>query len=477
MSFWLNVLLIVVFQIIGGVFACTEMALVSLRDSQVEQMEQEDPRGKKVAAVVHNPNRFLSAVQIGTTFAGFLGASFGASSLMPYVMPITRRMGMSEGSSQVVLTIVLTLIISYFSIVISEMVPKRIAMQKTEQIARSVVPTVDVFATICTPLIWLISALTNLLVRLLGFDPHATEQEVSDDELQVLVSTNTKLDREERAILEDVFDASETAVAEVMRPRLDVKDLEGDQTIEEAAAYVRNLPYSRYPVIGEDFDDVLGFVHVRDLLDVRDKSARIVADVTRKIIRVPGTAKLLPTLNRMRKESAHIAIVIDEYGGTDGIVTLEDLMEELIGEIHDEYDTPEMDTPKVTAVDGNKSIFVNGVASVDGGMTIEDFADATGIELEDGPYETVAGYFLAHTGKMASEGDTFHSDDNYDMTVTKVDGRRIQTIEIRTNGARGKSNDGNDNDGGNSNDTDNGGGDASGNSKSSESDAADAAHN
>lgn len=443
MSFWLNVLLIVVFQVIGAVFACTEMALVSLRDSQVEQMEQEDARGKKVAAIVRNPNRFLSAVQIGTTFTGFLGASFGASSLMPFLMPYTRKIGMSDGSAQVVLTIVLTFIISYFSIVISEMVPKRIAMQKTEQIARSVVPTVDAFATICMPLIWLISALTNLLVRALGFDPHATEQEVSDDELQVLVSTNTKLDREERAILEDVFDASETAVAEVMRPRVDVEDLEGTQTIEEAAAYVRNLPYSRYPVIGEDFDDVLGFVHVRDLLDVRDKSARIVADVTRKIMRVPGTAKLLPTLNRMRKESAHIAIVIDEYGGTDGIVTLEDLMEELIGEIHDEYDMPDMDAPKVTAVDGEKSLFVNGVASVDGGMTIEDFADATGIELEDGPYETVAGYFLAHTGTMASEGDTFHSDDNYDMIVTKVDGRRIQTIEIRTGTARNASADAN----------------------------------
>lgn len=324
-------------------------------------------------------------------------------------------------------TIVLTLIISYCSIVISELVPKRIAMQRNEQIARAVVPAIHVFAKVCKPIIWLIGKNTNIIVRLLGFDPNETDSEVSDEELRVLVNTNTNLSKDERTILDDVFDASETIVAEVMRPRADVVFLDGDMPIEEAAAYVREMPYSRYPVTGKDFDDVLGFVHVRDLLDIRDPEAKTVADVTREGISLPGTSKLLPSLELLRKRGIHLAVVIDEYGGTDGIVTLEDMTEELVGDIRDEYDLPEEKGGERT----ERTTFVNGVATIEGGMTIEDFADLTGIELEDGPYETVAGYFLAHTGKMGEIGDVLPSDDGYDMTVTQVDGRRIETLEIR----------------------------------------------
>lgn len=424
MSLWLNILLILIFMLIGSVFSGTELALVSLRSSQIEQMEQEDVRGARVAKVAHDPNRFLSAVQIGITLTGFLSASFGASSIAPFVIPLLESWGVPTNLAGVLTTIILTIVISYVSIVISELVPKRIALQQTEKIARAVVPAIDTFATICTPFIWLLGKSTNGLVRLLGFDPNETESEVSDDELRVLVSTNTRIGQEERVILDDVFDASETTVAEVMRPRADVTFLEGSQTIADAATEVHNKPYSRYPVIGEDFDDVLGFVHVRDLLDVRDNNAKTVADVTREGISLPGTSRLLPSLSLLRKRGIHLAIVIDEYGGTDGIVTLEDMTEELIGDIRDEYDLPGMDT-------ASGSAFVGGVATVDGGMTIEDFADVTGIELEDGPYETVAGYFLAHTGAMAQVGDILHQDAGYDMVVTEVDGRRIQTIEIR----------------------------------------------
>ena len=289
------------------------------------------------------------------------------------------------------------------------------------------VPAIHVFAKVCKPIIWLIGKNTNIIVRLLGFDPNETDSEVSDEELRVLVNTNTNLSKDERTILDDVFDASETIVAEVMRPRADVVFLDGDMPIEEAAAYVREMPYSRYPVTGKDFDDVLGFVHVRDLLDIRDPEAKTVADVTREGISLPGTSKLLPSLELLRKRGIHLAVVIDEYGGTDGIVTLEDMTEELVGDIRDEYDLPEEKGGERT----ERTTFVNGVATIEGGMTIEDFADLTGIELEDGPYETVAGYFLAHTGKMGEIGDVLPSDDGYDMTVTQVDGRRIETLEIR----------------------------------------------
>lgn len=427
MSLGLNILLIFVFLLLGSVFAGTELALVSLRGSQIDQMEQEDARGKRVAQIARDPNTFLSTVQIGVTLSGFLSASFGESSISPYIVPIVESWGVPTSVAAPLTTIVLTLIISYCSIVISELVPKRIAMQRNEQIARAVVPAIHVFAKVCKPIIWLIGKNTNIIVRLLGFDPNETDSEVSDEELRVLVNTNTNLSKDERTILDDVFDASETIVAEVMRPRADVVFLDGDMPIEKAAAYVREMPYSRYPVTGKDFDDVLGFVHVRDLLDIRDPKARTVADVTREGISLPGTSKLLPSLELLRKRGIHLAVVIDEYGGTDGIVTLEDMTEELVGDIRDEYDLPEEKGGERT----ERAAFVNGVATIEGGMTIEDFADLTGIELEDGPYETVAGYFLAHTGKMGEIGDVLPSDDGYDMTVTQVDGRRIETLEIR----------------------------------------------
>lgn len=427
MSLGLNILLIFVFLLLGSVFAGTELALVSLRGSQIDQMEQEDARGKRVAQIARDPNTFLSTVQIGVTLSGFLSASFGESSISPYIVPIVESWGVPTSVAAPLTTIVLTLIISYCSIVISELVPKRIAMQRNEQIARAVVPAIHVFAKVCKPIIWLIGKNTNIIVRLLGFDPNETDSEVSDEELRVLVNTNTNLSKDERTILDDVFDASETIVAEVMRPRADVVFLDGDMPIEKAAAYVREMPYSRYPVTGKDFDDVLGFVHVRDLLDIRDPKARTVADVTREGISLPGTSKLLPSLELLRKRGIHLAVVIDEYGGTDGIVTLEDMTEELVGDIRDEYDLPEEKGGERT----ERAAFVNGVATIEGGMTIEDFADLTGIELEDGPYETVAGYFLAHTGKMGEIGDVLLSDDGYDMTVTQVDGRRIETLEIR----------------------------------------------
>ena len=369
MSLGLNILLIFVFLLLGSVFAGTELALVSLRGSQIDQMEQEDARGKRVAKIARDPNTFLSTVQIGVTLSGFLSASFGESSISPFIVPVVEGWGVPSNVAAPLTTIVLTLVISYCSIVISEMVPKRIAMQRNEQIARAVVPAISAFAKVCRPIIWLIGKNTNGIVRLLGFDPNETESEVSDEELRVLVSSNTNLTKDERTILDDVFDASETIVAEVMRPRADVVFLDGDTPLADAAAQVRELPYSRYPVIGKSFDDVLGFVHVRDLLDVRDPNAKTVADVTREGISLPGTSKLLPSLSLLRKRGIHLAVVIDEYGGTDGIVTLEDMTEELVGDIRDEYDLPE-DTPKDKLP---TDVFVDGVATIDGGMTIEDF--------------------------------------------------------------------------------------------------------
>ncbi|MCW2854205.1 MAG: HlyC/CorC family transporter [Nocardioides sp.] len=413
---FLNFGLVVLFVLVGGVFAATEIALISLRESQLSAMERQGGRGIRVAAVARNPNRFLAAVQIGVTVAGFFSAAYGGSTLAPDLAPYLEDVGLGEEAAQTTALVVLTLLIAYLSLVLGELVPKRLALQKSAGISLAVAPVLDRFATLMRPVIWLLSLSTNALVRLLGGDPHATNEQLSEEELRDLVSTHEDLDEQERRILSDVFAATETTIKEVMRPRGDVSFVDGALPLPEAALRVRAQPYSRYPVTGEGFDDIVGFLHVRDLLGVEPGDPRTVTDLARPILMLPGSKLVLPTAATMRQERVHLAVVVDEYGGTDGIVTLEDIVEELVGEIRDEYDTHE----PVGSTD---------VADVDGGTSLEDFTDATGVNLPDGGYETVAGYVIAVLGHIPAPGERVPAP-GATLEVTEVVRNRITKLVL-----------------------------------------------
>ena len=413
----LNVLLVIAFVLVGGVFAATELALVSLREGQIDKMEKEGGRAARTARLARDPNRFLAAVQIGVTVAGFLSAAYGASTLAPDFAPLLVDLGLSQTSAATTALIVLTLVIAYLSLVLGELVPKRLAMQHTERLSRAVGPPLDVFAKLMRPVVWLLSKSTNGVVRLLGGDPNASGDEMSEEELRGIVTGHEGLAADERRILGDVLDAGARSLAEVMRPRTEVAFMSADLSVAAALDVVADAPYSRYPVIGENFDDVLGFLHVRDLL--RADRDVLVRDLTRDILLLPSTNRLLPSMSQMRREGVHIAVVVDEYGGTDGIVTLEDLVEELVGDIRDEYDT---DEPAYVRAD-------DGVVRLDAGVTIEEFAEETGVALEDGPYETAAGFVVDRLGRLAEEGDEIEVD-GAKLRVAEVDNRRIRTLEV-----------------------------------------------
>ncbi|WP_050760962.1 hemolysin family protein [Aeromicrobium marinum] len=390
-----NLALVVMFVLVGGVFAATELALVSLRESQLSRMESQSARGVRVAAVARNPNRFLAAVQIGVTVAGFLSAAYGGSTLAPDFAPYLVDAGLPEGAADTTALVLLTLFIAYLSLVFGELVPKRFALQRSAQLSLLVAPPLDRFATAMRPVIWLLSISTNAVVRLLGGDPHAVSEDISEEELRDLVSGHESLGEDERRFVNDVFLASQRTVKEVMRPRGDVVYLKADRRLSDSIEFVRQQPYSRYPVADGGPDQIEGFVHVRDLYDLGDDDRRRVRDVMRPIVMLPSTNQIFPAITTMRSEGTHMALVVDEYGGTDGIVTLEDLVEELIGEIRDEHD----------AEDVVRTIAVDGSMDVEGGLNIEDFAAETGVELEDGPYETVAGFIVARLGHLPGVGD------------------------------------------------------------------------
>jgi putative hemolysin len=263
----LNIALVVVFVLVGGVFAATEMALVTLRESQINAIAARGKRGQKVAGLARNPNTFLSAVQIGVTVAGFASAAYGATSIAPSVAPLIESWGADPGLALTIATLILTLLIAYLSLVLGELVPKRLAIQRNAQFAYVVAPVLDGFAKVMRPVIWLLSVSTNALVRLLGGDPHKTGEEMTDEEVRDIVASHEGLPEDERRILEDVLSLRERQLSEVMRPRPDVTSLDDSATIGEAISAVHELPFSRYPVADTSIDDIVGFVHVRDLFE------------------------------------------------------------------------------------------------------------------------------------------------------------------------------------------------------------------
>jgi putative hemolysin len=418
---FVNLLLVLLFVLVGGVFAGTEMALVSLRESQVRQIEKTGKRGARTAALARNPNRFLSTVQIGVALSGFFSAAYGASTIAPDVESFLEGVGLGSAAEPVSF-IGMTWLVAYLSLVLGELVPKRLAMQRAVGFRKVLAPPLIILSEIMRPVIWLLSVSTDAVVKLFGGDPHAKREGISSEELWDMVAENDLLEESSRRILADVFGAGDRTLQEVMRPRTEVTFIDGTTSIADARSMVQDGPYSRFPVIGRTPDDVLGFVHIRDLMP-RDEhqDQGMVKDIVRELLPLPGTNRVLPSLSRMRKLGHHIALVVDEYGGTDGIVTLEDLVEELVGEIYDEYDTGADHEDRVTVA--------NGSIDVDGGLILQEFAAVSGITLPEGRYETVAGFVIASLGRLPVPGDRVEVPGHV-LTVLAMDRLRIARIRV-----------------------------------------------
>lgn len=416
-----NAGIVLFFVLAGGFFAAAEIALVSLREGQVRNLAERGRRGRHLQRLQADPNRFLSSVQVGVTVAGFLSAAFGASLFAEDLAPVLAGWGLPDGVARILATVVLTLVIAYFSLVLGELVPKRLALQRAETVSLRAAPTIDRLAMLARPVIWLLSHSTNLLVRLVGGDPQVSREAMTDDELRELVAGHTSLTNDERGLIGQVFTAGNRQVREVLVPRTEVDFLDVATPIEEAGKVAAANPHSRYPVCRDSHDEVVGFAHVRDLLDpaIGGRAARV-GDVTRGVKLLPASKQLLAALSEMRREGQHLAIVADEYGGTAGIVTLEDLVEELVGDIRDEYDLARAQARRLR----------DGEVEVDGLLNLEDFQQETGVALAQGPYETVAGYIIAVLGHLPRVGEAVEAA-GHRLTVMELDGRRVARVRVR----------------------------------------------
>ena len=417
----LSIGLILVLILFGSVFVAGEIALVSLRESQVRGLAEKGRRGARVSSLSATPNRFLAAAQIGVTFAGFMSAAFGEARLSSHLEPHLRDLlGASQGFVEVLSLILITLAISYVAIVVGELVPKRLGLQRAERAALLLAPFLDRFASIMRPVVWLLSRSTDILVRLLGGDPGAKRMAITEEELRGLVASHESLTKDERKLIDEVFAAGERQLREVMIPRTEVEFLDGSMTVARAAKLTSTAPHSRYPVTRGSQDDILGFVHVRDLLMPAAKARTTkVADVSREVKLLPGSKRVLPAMSEMRREGHHLAIVVDEYGGTAGIVTLEDLIEEVIGDIRDEYDAPSDESLRQ----------LGGEVEADGLLNLDEVEEHTGVRLPEGPYETLAGFVMASLGHLPRVGEAVEAD-RHRLEVTELDGRRVARVRV-----------------------------------------------
>lgn len=414
----ISIALVLFFIALGGVFAASELALVSLRDSQLDGLEKRGRRGRIAVALAKDPNTFLGAVQIGVTVSGFFSAAFGATALAPVVESPLRALGLAPAAAAVIAVVTMTLIVAYLSLVFGELAPKRLALQRAEGFALAMSPVIAVMAKVFRPLIWVVGRSSDQVVRLLGGDPDKRAETLSNEELMSIVESHEGLDSAHREMLADVLDSARHPIGWVMRPRPDVVALTRSMTVAEAKKVVKDSPYSRYPLITTSLDDCNSFVHVRDIM-TSERGQATVDTISRPIPILPSSMKVFGALTELREAGKHMALVVDEYGGADGLITLEDLVEELIGEVFDEHDTGDRTSDSELWHEG-------GLLS--GDTTVHRFHEISGVSLPPGPYSTLAGFVMAHVGDIPRVGDevTVHG---VRFEVMAMEGRRIVTLQ------------------------------------------------
>ncbi|HET6954129.1 MAG TPA: hemolysin family protein [Acidimicrobiales bacterium] len=412
---WPQLALVAVLVLVNAAFAGTEMALVSLREGQLQRLEQRSSTGALVARLGRDPNNFLATIQIGITLAGFLASAAAAVSLAE---PLERNLDALGGAARPVSIVVVTLLLAYFTLVFGELAPKRVAMQRAERWALLAARPLSFMSTLTRPVVWLLSQSTDLAVRLMGGDPSLQREAVTEAELREMVGTQTSFTPKQRLIIDGAFEISERTLDEVLRPRPDVMVLDADWTAKHALDEMVASGHSRAPVAHDgNLDDVVGVVHLRDLLDGSD---RPVGELAGELAAFPETAGVLDVLHEMQTHRVQLALVVDEHGAAAGIVTVEDLLEELVGEIYDETDRDVVSVRREP----------DGSLVLPGRFPVHDLVDVGVTDMPEGPYATVAGLVLDLLGRVPeAPGDTVVVAGR-SIEVLAVDGRAITEVRI-----------------------------------------------
>lgn len=408
-------------------FVSAEYAFVAVRRTRIDELVEEGSKSaKRVRRLLDDPARFISAFQVAITLSSLALGAVGEPAVSRLFEELFGNIGMLGDGAVVVISVILAFaIISALHVVLGEIVPKTLTLSRAESVALAVVLPVTIFMWLFWPFIWVLRGMSEALIRLMGLESPSEMRLVhSEEELKLLISASHEegvLEAEERQLLYKVFDFAETEARQVMVPRPDVVALQVDLTPDEAIEQTLNAPYTRYPVYGETLDDLVGVVHIRHLFGARlqQSDATTLEAFVRPVPIVPETKKLDELLAEFRRTNTHMAIVVDEYGSTVGIATLEDVLEEIVGEINDEFDLPDRELIRL-APDRIR---------IEASFPIEDFNERFGGDLPDEDYTSVGGFLFGELGRPARPGDVV-SHRNFRFTVREVDGPRIRVVDV-----------------------------------------------
>ncbi len=427
-----QIILLFVLMLCNAFFAASEIAIISLNDAKLHKLAEEGhKKAKQVLALTADSSRFLATIQVGVTLAGFLTSATAAQSLseplatwfIGQVPAAAKFAGLVQSAS----VIVITLLISYFSLVLGELTPKRIAMQKPEPIAFAFIGPLRFIAACTKPFVKFLSLSTNAMVRLCGMDPHADEENVTEEEIRMLVDVGEEkgvIEEVQKDMINNIFEFDDLTAGEVMTPRTDVAAVDIEDDLEEALHIGVDEGYSRLPVYEEDIDHIIGILHIKDLLPYvgREVPAEVsLRNLLRETYFIPETKHCGELFSEMTARHMQMAIVVDEYGGVAGIVSMEDLLEAIVGSMQDEFDDEEEEITQL-----NETSFV-----VDGSTAMEELADRLEVKLPEGDYETVGGFLLQQLGRIPEVDE--HPEvqfENVLFTVQAMDDRRIDEVHV-----------------------------------------------
>ena len=421
----LRVLLVLILIIVNGFFSMSEIALITLNDNKIDKLAGEgNKKAQKIADFTGNSGKFLSTIQIGVTLAGFLASAFAADSFVGYIL-VALRITQAHSHYRLISNLILiaiTILMSYCTLVLGELVPKKIGMQKAEKVSFAVIDILRFFGALFAP----VSA--NAVVRLLGMNPNADEETVTEEEILMMVDVGEEkgvIEEAQSEMVSNIFEFDDLTAGDLMVHRTDIVAVELNDSIDEVLGVATESGRSRIAVYEDDIDSIKGVFYVKDLIPYVGKSVPKNVNI-KKLIRpalyVPESKKADDIFEDMCKSRIQIAVVVDEYGGTAGLLTLEDLVESIVGDIQDEYDNEEADVQKVD----------EGVYNFEGDCDIEDAEESLGVELPIEDYDTLAGFVLEQLGDIPDEGDSFEYKD-LTFTVTEMDENKIEKIRVKVN--------------------------------------------
>lgn len=428
-----QIALIVGLILLNSFFAAAEIAIVSMRRSRIRHLaeEERDPRAIRVARLVAQPSRFLATIQIGTTLTGFFASAVGAVSLVVVMAAWLSSVPVAAVSSNAysIAFVAVTIAISFVTLVVGELVPKNMAIMRAEPIALALSGPVILLAKVAAPVVWVLTSSTALVMKLAGGSDRVRISPVTEEEIMAMVASGEEegvVAPTERKLIDEVFEFGDTITEEVMVPRVDVRALSKEATLAEARTAIVATGHTRLPVYDGSLDNIIGVVHAKDVLQELPPDAppeqadRPVTLIMRRAYHVPGAKRVAELLPELQRQQLHMAVVVDEYGGTAGIVTLDNLLEEIVGPIRDEYDSRE--EPDIQMIGEEQAV-------VSGGADLGDVGGALGVDLETEGVDTIGGLVYARLGRIPGEGDSVELPDAL-VEVVSMRGRRVWKARV-----------------------------------------------